>query len=773
VYPGAVERLAAGNHLGPYEIVARIGSGATGDVYRARDRRLDRFVAIKVLARSDVLDGDGLARFEREARAIAAVSHPNVVAIFDVGLGEVPFLVTELLDGETLRAAVQRGPLPLPRTLALIGQIAAGLDAAHAHGIVHRDLKPENIFVTHDDRVKILDFGLAKRIEPFGASDRSDASTTHAQTTGGAVLGTFGYMSPEQACGRAVDHRADIFACGVILFEMLTGQRAFRRESPAETISAILTEPASALAFPRDTPPPLQAIVCRCLEKSPADRLPSARDLASAIESIASARDPYGARPPRSPRAEVRSIAVLPFANASADPANEYFSDGLADELIVALTKLEGLRVVSRTSSFRYRDRDTDIRGIGRDLGVDAILEGRVRRAGSRLRLAVQLTNAADGCHIWSERYDRELADVFDIQDEMVEAIVAALAPALLPDATHGVQRRRPTENLEAYELYLKGRHFWSQRSPTVMGTAIRCFEQAIELDGRYALAYAGLADCYSILYSYGWTPRDHGQRRALEAVTQALALDVQLPEAHFAKALYVFHFERHWRPARTHFLDAIAASPRTAMFEAYAGLFCAAEYAYAEARAHLDRALDLEPHSAVVHLHAASASCVMGDTAAAERHARRALTLQPEALGPRWPLTIALAIAGRVDDAATTAEELVARSRAPMYLGVLGLAYGLAGRRAEAERLLHELDERQSRGEYIVPLARLAVALGLHDFDTVYTALAMCTDGGAAPSSVIVLVRGLIETCRGAPDITPLLDRLHDGATPDVQHRG
>jgi Tfp pilus assembly protein PilF len=316
----------------------------------------------------------------------------------------------------------------------------------------------------------------------------------------------------------------------------------------------------------------------------------------------------------------------------------------------------------------------------------------------------------------------------------------------------------------------LRGRHFWNQRSPAVFGSAISFFEQAIALDGDYALAYAGLADCYSILRVYGWTPPDHSQPRALSAVTKALALDPQLPEARFSMALYTFHFERHWRAARTHFVEALAASPRMAMFEAYFGLFLATEYEYVDARLRLDRALDLDPHSSVVHFLAASAECAMGDVLAAERHALRALELQPESLGPRWPQTVALLAGGRFEEAIAAGEHVTARTRAPIYLGVLGMMYGCAGRLADARRLLEELDERQSRGEYIVPVARLSVFLGLRDTAGIRAALAACLDGGAAPFAVVATNRWLLDTYRGDPEIDRLLDRLHDGAHPGAE---
>ena len=749
--------LQPGSRLGPYEIVEPIGAGGMGEVYRARDPRLGRNVAIKVLSDVARHNPDLPRRFEQEARAVAALSHPNVLAIFDVGVsGGPPYLVTELLAGETLRALLARGPLGAQRALDLALQIAAGLGAAHARGIVHRDLKPDNIFVTEDGHAKILDFGLARRV---GTED--EEWMTRSQTLPGTVVGTLGYMSPEQVRGREADHRADIFAYGAILFEMLTGRRAFDGGSPADTISAILNSPPVA-GMSAAAPPGLAAIVRRCLEKDVNQRFQSAGEIAHALESISDVR-PVTIAPAAIPGPT--SIAVLPFANLSADPENQYFSDGLAEELINALTRLSGLRVVSRTSSFRFRGTDTDVRQIGRELGVGAVLEGSVRRSGARLRITVRLTNTADGYHIWSERYDREMADVFDIQDEIVESIVGALGPALVGEA--GAAARRPTENLDAYELYLKGRHFWNQRSPAVVGAAIRHFEEAIALDSGYALAYAGLADCYSILRVYGWTPAGHSQPRALDAVTKALALDPELPEAHFSKALYTFHFEEHWRLARQHFLDAIALSPRVAMFEAYFGLFLATEYDYDEARTRRDRALDLDPHSPLVHFLGACAACAMGETAAAGHHARRALELQPDWLGPRWPETVALLAEGRHGEAIAAAERVIARTRAPIYLGVLGMVYACAGRLADARALLQELDERQGRGEYIVPVARLSLHLGFGDPAGVRSALEACVGSGAAPFSVVSTNRWLLDAYRSDPAIAGLLDRMHDGARP------
>jgi serine/threonine-protein kinase len=750
--------LDPGTRFGPYEIVAPLGAGGMGEVYRARDPRLGREVAIKVLP-SGSAHGDRLARFVQEARTIAALSHPNLLAIFDVGTGDPPYLVTELLEGETLRTRLARGPLTPTDAVAVGLQIAAGLAAAHGRGIVHRDLKPENLFVTTDGRVKILDFGLATTVATPDTAGVT-AAVTAARTLPGVVLGTLGYLSPEQARARPVDHRTDLFACGAVLFEMLTGQRAFRGDSPADTLALLLHRSPSELSFGPTVPPGLADVVRRCLQQDPARRFQSAPALAHALEGISLEASRPIARPPTAAPA---SVAVLPFVNLSAAPDDQYFGDGLAEDLVNALARMPGLRVASRTSSFRYRGRDVDLRDAGRELGVRAVVEGSVRRAGSRLRLTVHLTDVEDGYHLWSERYDRELTEVFDVQDEMVSAIVAAIAPALVGE--DGRTAHRPTTNLQAYDLYLKGRHLWNQRSPTVVGAAIACFEGAIALDPGFAAAFAGLADCYSILRVYGWMPAAQAQPRALEAVRRALALDPQLAAAHRAQGIYTFHFEPRWRAAEESFLTALALDPSDAIGAATYGMFLATAYRGDEARAQLARAIELEPHAAQVHFLVASTACALCDAEMAEHHAARALELQPDALGPRWPQTVAMLMTGRHDEVVTLGEQIVARARAPIFVGVLAMIYARAGRLDDARRLGEELYERAGRGEYVSPASLLALALGLGDLELIHRCLAACDNGGAAPFAVVATNRWLLDTYRGHPEIDALLDRLLDGA--------
>jgi serine/threonine-protein kinase len=743
--------LIPGTLLGPYEILSALGAGGMGEVYKARDPRLGRDVAVKVLPASFAADASRVQRFEQEARAVAALSHQNILAIFDIGTGGQPYLVTELLDGETMRAVVDRGPLTTKRCAEITLQLLAGLAVAHSRGIVHRDLKPENIFLTRDGVVKILDFGLAKVALPT-------SDLTVAATSAGVMLGTVGYMAPEQVRGEAVDPRADIFAVGAILYEMVSGQRAFQGDSPADTMSAVLREHPPDLTPQTGTPSAVARIVTRCLEKDPNDRFQSARDIRFAIESTSEIQP---SAPAPAKKTDDKSIAVLPFLNMSADADNQYFSDGLAEELINALMSLPGLHVASRTSSFRFRGRDTDIKEIGHQLRVVTVLEGSVRRAGNRLRVTAQLTSVADGYHLWSERYDREMADVFAIQDDIVAAIVKAIAPALGGVAKTAV--KRSTENVEAYELYLKGRHYWHQRTSSALQLAARLFEQVIALDPDYALAYAGLADCYSIDRVYGWFPADTAQPPAREAVARAMALDPGLAEVHSAQALYTMYFERHWRGAIDQLKRAIALNPRLAIAHAYLGMCLACDGRVAEAVVAGEQAIALEPLSPLVHYLRAASLSFVGRFADAEGASRRVLELQGDSFLGWTFLSLALVGQGRFAEAVGTAERLLTSSPSALWIGVTGLVYAKAGRTADARRLLAELDERAMRGEYIAPFGPLAIQVGLGDVAEIRRLLEVCVVDRVAPLSLAATSGPFLEAYRTDPEINRLIDAIFD----------
>jgi serine/threonine protein kinase len=748
--------LTPGSQLGPYELVALIGRGGMGEVYRARDPRLGRDVAIKVLSDSGTGQEDWLHRFKQEARAIAALSHSNILAIFDVGTGDLPFLVTELLDGETLRMHLDRGPLPMSKAASVAVQLVSGLAAAHGRGVVHRDLKPANVFLTRDGIVKILDFGLARTV-PRGAGD-SDA-TCGNDTFAGMVLGTVGYMAPEQVRGETADVRSDIFAVGAMLYEFVSGQRAFTGDSAADTMSAVLKEDPPDLALRSGIPAAFARIVRRCLDKDPGKRFQSASDLRFALEGAAGV--PTVDQPAE--KANEKAIAVLPFTNMSADPENQYFSDGLSEELINALTRLPGLRVASRTSAFRFRGGDVDIRQIGKDLQVSTVVEGSVRRAGNRLRVTAQLINIADGYHLWSERYDREMADVFDIQDEIVEAIVKAVAPALVGDAKKGL--RRPSENLEAYELYLKGRYHWHQRTPSAMQVAQRTLEQVIALDSGCALAFAGLADCFSICRVYGWIPAQPSRDRANEAVTKAMALDPSLAEVNFAQAAYIFYFEPQWRRAEGFLRQAVAINPRFAGAHGYLGIVLANDDRHAEAAIHANLALEIDPLSAYAYYLAANTYFVSRRFEEVERVARRALELQPDALPGLWTLGLGLMALERHEESMAVLGRAVTLSRAPHYVGLLGMALARAGHVDAAMRLVGELKDRADRGEYIAPFALLAIHVGLGHVTDMRNALQACIADATPYFDVRCTSGPFLDAYLNDPEISHLYDTLREGA--------
>ena len=741
-----------------YRIASKIGAGGMGEVYRATDTKLGRDVALKVLPTDMASDPERLARFRREARAVATLNHPHIVTIFSVEEADgIHFLTMELVEGQALDRVIPASGLPVERILEIAGALADALAAAHEKGIVHRDLKPANVMVTGEGRVKVLDFGLAKEMRPH---DPADATLTSAgNTAGGVVMGTPAYMSPEQIAGRALDHRTDIFSLGIILYEMASGRRPFEGASSAELASTIL----------RDTPRPLTEIradigndlcrlIQRCLEKNAQDRFSSARDVRNGLQALRLA-SASGARPVTS-TSPPPSIAVLPFVNRSGDADNEYFSDGLSEDLINALSRLPGLQVASRTSAFRFRGSDLDIRQIGRQLEVATLVEGSVRRAGARLRVTAQLVNVDNGYQLWSERYDRQMADVFEIQDEIVASIVKAVVPALLGDAAQAVQRS--TENTEAYELYLKGRHYWHQRSPSTLRLAMQCFEQAIKLDPEYALAYAGLADCYGILRVYGWISAEEGRPKAKAAMTKAMTLAPSAWEANFSRAIYWLYFERSWRESELYFKKAIEINPRSSLAQVYYGVFLAVDGRAEEATPHTTLACQLDPLSPIIHALAATTLSVAARFDASERAARQALELQPDHLIGLWFLGLALCGLERYEEAIGALERTVTLSRAPIFVGLLGLGYARAGRYDDANHLLNELEDRGSRGEYVPAFAPLAVHVGLGDVPAMRRALAAAVAESTPPLTLRASSGPFLEAFRNDPEINRLLVELY-----------
>ena len=514
--------------LGPYEVICLLGAGGMGEVWKARDTRLGRLVAIKRLTSAHA------DRFEKEARAIAALNHPHICQIHDIG---PDYLVLEYIEGHSLR-----GPVPPSEALRLAIQIATALEEAHGKGVLHRDLKPANIMLTRlggasdsptTSIAKLLDFGLATLIS-------ADAEAT--RTADGLVIGTAAYMSPEQAEGKPLDARTDIFSFGAVLYELLSGHRAFAGTSTAAVLSAVLRDDPQ----PLHAPAALERIVRRCMQKPRERRFQTMGELRAALEDAATEQaSKSGEHEP--------SIAVLPFDNMSADKESEYFSDGLAEEIIHALAQVTGLKVAGRTSSFFFRGKDVEFGEIGRKLNVEHILEGSVRRAGNRVRVTAQLIKVADGFHLWSERYDREMTDIFAIQDEITHAIATALRMKLAGEA---VAPRPYTPNLRAYEAYLRSRDYWSKPSPESLVLVKETLEHAIALDPKFALAHSTLGIYYTMLANLGSRPSREVIPLARAAELEALRVDPSLPEAHALLGVcdgidYEWHAaEQRWRLA-------------------------------------------------------------------------------------------------------------------------------------------------------------------------------------------------------------------------------
>jgi serine/threonine protein kinase/Tfp pilus assembly protein PilF len=573
--------LAASTRLGPYEIVELLGAGAMGEVYRARDTRLERDVAVKILPERLAQDQVALGRFQREAKAIAQLSHPNIVAIHDIGSEQgIHYVVMELLEGQTLGKLLKRSALDWHGALDIAAALANGLAAAHARGVVHRDIKPENIFLAVGGGVKILDFGLARLNKPGLPADPS-AATISVATQPGVLLGSIAYMSPEQVRGQPADARSDVFAFGCVLYEMVTGTRPFNGESTADVMAAILHgAPPGLTESGRERPAVLDRILARCLEKDPAKRYPSGTELLAALQAIGrdlalhdsgrdkqleTIRDQEATVPAGRPQPGA-SVAVLPFVNMSSDPENEFFSDGLAEELINALSKVGGLRVASRTSSFAFKGKNEDVRKIAEQLGVRTVLQGSVRKSGNRLRISAQLANAADGYQLWAETYNRQLEDVFAIQDEIAQSIAKALSVILTEKDKRALEKATPACDVRAYEYYLRGMQAFHQFQRRNLEQAVQMFSRAIELDPDYARAHAGLAQCYSLLHTT-WNVQGDTIARADAASQKALELDPESAEAHTARGV-ALALSKRYDEAQREFETALRLNPN--LFEAH-----------------------------------------------------------------------------------------------------------------------------------------------------------------------------------------------------------
>jgi len=637
-----------GTQLGPYTLVGLVGQGGMGEVWKAHDTRLGRFVAIKRLTAGQN------TRFAQEARTIAALNHPYICTLHDIG---PDYLVMEFVEGEPLVPKDQTGPLPAADALRFAAQIAEALEEAHRKGIIHRDLKPGNIFRTRTG-IKVLDFGLAK------LNEHSDPDAT--KSLEGVAMGTPAYMSPEQARGEPVDARSDIFSFGAVLYEMLSGRRPFGGGSTVEILSAVLRDE------PRSLEGPAAAIVARCLRKNPAERFASATELRAELQKS----PPAGSAQP--------SIAVLPFANISGDQEQEYFSDGLAEEIINLLAHIPGLKVIARTSAFAFKGKNEDIRNIAATLGVAHILEGSVRRAGSQIRVTAQLIHAGDGSHLWSERYDRELTNVFAIQDEIAQAITAALQVKISPKHAPP-ERYQP--NLPAYEAYLKARHHWAKFTPEGLERCRNYYQQAIALDPGYGLAHVGLADYFlSMTTGLGVMPAHQAMPLVRALALKALEVDPSLPEAHAMLGIVTGVYDFDWNEAERRFRLAMAKEPVPGRVRQWFGYFYLLPTGRAkEAVEQLEKGVQEDPLSLMARTVFAIGLFVARRLEDAIAECHRMLEFDKDYWVAHTMLAVTDFFQGKLREALAIAEKV--RASAPWYTAILATYAGAQMRLGETRK--------------------------------------------------------------------------------------
>jgi len=697
--------LASKTRLGTYEILGPLGSGGMGEVYRAKDLRLRREVAVKVLSGDLAPSPERLARFEREARIVAGLNHPNIVTLFSVEEEEgVRFLTMELIEGQNLADLITPGGLSVSRVLELSIPLADALVAAHEKGVVHRDLKPANVMATREGRVKVLDFGLAKL---YASDDRSEQETPTTITGGavsryGEVLGTVPYMAPEQIRGEPVDARSDLFALGIILYELATGRRPFTGATAADVGSSILRDtPEPMTRLRAGIPVDLDRIAGRCLEKNPRDRFQTALDVYNELRRVKQMMERGGGQVSQG----VASIAVLPFVNRSRAEEDEYFSDGLADELLSTLAKVRGLRVAARTSSFSFKGKNPTIAEVGRALNVAAVLEGSVRKAGNRVRISVQLVKVSGGYHLWSETYDRTLEDIFVVQDDIAQSIVTELRTALLgeaagssgdviADVAKAVRGRG--SNAEAHRLYLQGRHYLGRYEREEVANGIRCLRQALELEPGHALAWASLGGAYSIEADWGWVPAAEGYERSRESVERALSLEPDVAEGHAQLGWIRMVYDWDWRGADASYRRAVELAPGNASVLLGAGSLAYNVGRLQEAIELYGRAVEQDPLSSGSLNNLGRALHAADRFAEAEEAYRRGLELAPQRVGTHADLALTLLAEGRGEQALAEAmQEPLEWAR----LRSLAMVRHAMGKRTESDEALRKLIEIDSEG--------------------------------------------------------------------------
>jgi serine/threonine protein kinase/tetratricopeptide (TPR) repeat protein len=732
--PDAMDTVVVGTSVGHYHVLARLGEGGMGVVYEAEDLRLARRVALKFLPDSLADDPQSLLRFEREARMASSLNHPHICTIYDIGtLGRAPYIVMELLEGETLRNRLATGPLSVDDFLAASVPIVAAVAAAHDRHIVHRDLKPANIFVTSSGTLKILDFGLAKPVHeaddeattvgPPPTDDEVAGSDEPALVTiPGTVLGTTAYMSPEQVSGRRVDARTDVFALGVIFYEALSGTRPFTGVDLEDVRQQILHRTPLPLAeMNRRIPAEIDRLVQRCLAKQPADRFASAtelqQELTSLVKRLNRTQAPPGeATPERRWRSQrIDSLAVLPFEAARSDPDSEYLGDGICEDLIRDLARVPWVRVKSRSIVQRYRGQHPTPAAVGAELGVTAVVMGTVAKRGDRLSVIVEFVRCEDESLLWSDRMTRSADDLLAIEDELLRHLVTEIS-ARLGEGGAPEPVRRHTPSADAHRLYLRGRASWNQRTPESLRRAIEYFQQAVEADPEYGLAFAGLADAYTALSFYDLVPPSDVMPRAKAAASRALQTDPDLPEGHASLGLVSSIWDFNWDESGRHLRKALDLNASLAYVHHWYAMQLSTLGRGDEAYAEIKRALELDPLSTAAQGDALNVLIRAGRFDEGVREARRGTVLDPQWAAGWAALGRALQYSGEATAALDAFERAVALSpESPRFRALLAAANGAAGRMNEARTVAQGL-AAEAATRYVPAFWRAVIALGLGD---------------------------------------------------------
>jgi serine/threonine-protein kinase len=772
--------LSAGTNLGPYRIEAAIGKGGMGQVFRATDMRLGRAVAIKVCEEKFT------NRFEREARAIAALNHPNICTLFDVGPN---YLVMELVEGETLAERLSRGALPVDEALRAGAQIADALHSAHGKGITHRDLKPANLKLTPAGRLKVLDFGLAKSVLPDSSgTDADDLSTVTSVTRPGVILGTPAYMSPEQMRGEAVNHRADIWAFGCVLYELLTGRRPFHGAHFTEIIACVLRTEPDWSALPAATPAAARGVLRGCLNKDGEGRCADIgtvrRELEAALRersagvsgSVAPSTSGIHATRNRGRQGAeagfsggIRSIAVLPLVNTSGDDQMEYLSDGLTESIIFSVSQLPRLRVMARSAVFRYKGSAQSAHETGRALGVESVLAGTVLQRGETLVIRVELVEVATGWQLWSAQYKVKPVDLITTEEEISQQISSALRLKLTPEKQQLLARRQ-ADNVDAYHLFLKGRFYWGKRTEEGLSKALQYFREAIELDPLYAQAHAGLSECYVPLAIYCHLAPTDAWPKARAAARRALEIDPDLAEARTVLGSCKSSFDWDLHAAEQEVRAALALNPNYPRARQVLAEILTMTGRFAEANAEVRRALDLDPLS--LHMNAA---VVMDHYFSRQpqdaiKHGVSAIELDTTFYPTRFYLGLAYQHAGQFEKAVTELEHARTLSKDSTLMSAsLAGAFAAWGKIEQARHILGELEQRSSQ-KYVPQTFVAAVHAGLGDRDEVLARLERAYDERCCWLLRCTLLDARLDSNRGAPGFETLLERIQRG-THEFRH--